>query len=341
MRKSFLLMVTGLLLLVMPVEAQPVSWIGENLTNYYDHFGVGMAFEGDALAWVGNRRRQHTGDRGAIYVWRTTNNGDTWSINPIYRHPTLDSVDASGGVSSVGTGIIWFYLFDPVTNTSHGMQAWRSTDDALTWELADTNTPAEAIYSPYGGLVELPSGRLLQSFYGWTGTTYRVWTLASDDDGLTWGNETTIVQSSASTYRPTEISIAYIDGTTDATARLIAVARNNSGTMHQYKSLNGGAAWQDMGTISIATAGANDVSPWLFVDDGMLNMLWLDRTAARLKWARMDACVAFTTPAWALVATTAYGGIGTDAGYPSVVDWRGERRWFAAFNNDLFMGTLP
>ena len=130
-----------------------------------------------------------------------------------------------------------------------------------------------SVFSPHGPLVELPSGKLAQTFYGDDGAgNYKLWVSFSGDDGVTWGNEVLIYSGASSR---TETACAYVEGVADGSSLLVCVERGNAG--HQFYSDDGGATWNDLGAMSVQGADGTRVSPWLLLYRGWLIWFYNDR----------------------------------------------------------------
>jgi hypothetical protein len=185
------------------------------------------------------------------------------------------------------------------------------------------------LFLPYGPLVELPSGRLLQTFYGDSGgKTFKVWLSESVDDGLTWTYKADIYQGN---LQVNETSVAWISGSDDATSTLVAVSRNDGGSgLLQFVSRDGGNTWISQGLIP---GGAKaDLSPWLYrLSDGTLVNAWHERNwfTFRIRMAPAED-VAGSPYAWGPMRVTYHASTRTigDSGYPALVSATG-------FDDDL------
>jgi hypothetical protein len=172
-------------------------------------------------------------------------------------------------------------------------------------------------------LVELPSGRLLQTFYGVLCPTNKVWISESVDDGLTWTQKADIYSGP---LRVNETSAAWVSGSDDATSTLVAISRNENGAgLLQFVSRDGGSTWTNQGVIP----GGNrtDITPWLHkLSDGTLVNAWHERSWFSFNIRVAPAGDVAASPSnWGPVHGTyrAITQVPGDSGYPALLSATG------------------
>lgn len=245
---------------------------------FYDAFGV--ALQSTDTLYVARRGTSHVGDNGELSLWR--HNGSSWVYSTLVDDATYDDRNPGGGAVSTGTLLVFYARYNAGTDTWNDIRILRSTDGGTNWtDVGAIATGTDEVFSPYGPLVEMPGGVLMQTFYGRDGSTRRIWAQFSTDDGLTWGSEVVVVSSG--TLEPTEGAAVFLDGTVQADSRLVLVTRDNGGVMRQYRSSDGGATWTDQGTLSFSVGSGTDVSPWLYKDGATLYLLYTKRSTKQLQ----------------------------------------------------------
>ncbi|MHB8512612.1 MAG: exo-alpha-sialidase [Actinomycetota bacterium] len=247
----------------------------------YQHHGFGVAVSTPLGVMEFGREGYAAADNtGRIVSELQTPAG--FRVSNVIYDSQYDDRNVAGGRTPSGAIVLFFGRFDNTLGVWIDVGFMRSTDGGFTW------SPYEAIplgadykFSPYGPLVVLPSGRLLQTVYGTSDAGHDIQLLASDDDGQSWRVFSTVVRTSLQT--PTEAACVLIDGTSDANARLLLIARTATyqgatDGLRQYESSDGGATWIARGRIN-DSSNIGDVSPWLVHrPDGNVVLVWADRS---------------------------------------------------------------
>lgn len=299
------------------------KWLSFNPNGYQ---GFGIAFRIPRTGKLVAIQRQgvgHVGSIGEVRQWESNDRGMTWTNHVIYDSEYDDRGVGGGLAPKSGSIVAFFSRYD----RGHwiDMRALRSVDDAQTFEDIGAPLPTNgcSLFLPYGPMVELPSGRLLQSFYGDTGKAFKVWLSESVDDGLTWTYKADIYQGP---LQVNETSVAWISGSDDATSTLVAVSRNDGGLgLLQFVSRDGGNTWASQGLIP---GGARaDLSPWLYrLSDGTLLNAWHERNwfTFRIRMGPAEEVVA-SPSAWGPAQVTHHAATRTigDSGYPAVLSATG------------------
>lgn len=307
------------------IRRGPMSqqWISQDPAAY-QAFGIAfripttgklVAIQRQGVAHVG-------GSAGEVRQWDSTDRGATWT-NRLMYDSQYDDRNVGGGVASkTGTVLAFIARFDG--SRWIDMRALRSVDDAETFSDIGTPMPTNGCrgFSPYGPLVELPSGRLLQTFYGCDGP-YKVWVSESVDDGLTWTHKSDIYIGAPFV---SETSAVWISGSDDSTSTLVAIARNERGTgLLQFVSRDGGNTWASQGVIP--GGHLTDISPWLLrLSDGTIVNAWHERSwfGFNVRTGRAEE-VAASPSNWgpALGTYRAITQVIGDSGYPALLSATG------------------
>ena len=253
------------------------KWLGYDPAAYQ---AFGIAFRIPSTGKLMAIQRQGTahvgGSVGEVRQWESTDRGSTWTSRLTYDSQYDDRNVAGGRVPDTGSILVFFARYDGVNWID--MRALRSTDDGQTFNDIGAPLPTNgcSVFSPYGPMIELPSGRLLQTFYGGDSANYKVWVSESVDDGRTWTYKADIYRG---LLQMNETSLAWISGSDDASSALVAVSRNDGGAgLFQSLSTDGGSTWTSQG--SIPDGDTLDLSPWLYrTSGGMLVLAWHERTA--------------------------------------------------------------
>jgi hypothetical protein len=237
----------------LPYVRTPLAAI-ENTANY----DMAEAFGSDSnghLYIFGRRATGHIGSDGKARMWKSTDNGATWVQSDIYSDAYDDRNIAGGVVPATDTLIVFLRRYSAPSGPSIDIRYFRSTNGGDSWSnLGTIGVGSLDWYAPFGPIIELPSGKLMQAFYGGDDpiTFYRIWVQFSSNDGQTWGSEVEVVSSATENQEPYPV---YIDGDTDGTSRLIMFTRG-AGTV--FTSDDGGATWTDAGEIDATATGYDD-----------------------------------------------------------------------------------
>jgi hypothetical protein len=300
------------------------NWLSHS-TEKYQAFGIAFRIPSTGkLVAIQRQGIAHLGGPiGEVRQWESNDRGATWT-NRLTYDSQYDDRNVGGGLAlKTGSILAFIARYDGVHWID--MRALRSVDDAQTFSDIGAPLPTNgcSAFSPYGPMVELPSGRLLQTFYGDVGTTYKAWVSESVDDGLTWAHKADIYSGA---LRVNETSLTWISGSDDATSTLVAVSRNDGGYgLLQFVSRDGGSTWTSQGLIPGGVG--TDVSPWLHrLSDGTLVNAWHERSwfTFRIRMALADE-VAASPSNWGPPQVTyqAVTQVVGDSGYPALLSATG------------------
>lgn len=301
----------------------------------YDAFGFAYVSWGRVEA-IARRGIRHEGDSGYIATFGEPAAGLMTGLQLPGPAPSgsqqHDNRNLAGGIDANGCLVAsyaqrnldgsWGDLLTVSLNTD------RATSDCF--DIVAVPKGGDEVFSPYGPLVVLPSGRIMQTFYGWRyGRLSRVRAMFSQRGRVVWKDQAELDRSG-----PTEAAAALVDGATDQTSTLIAVARmqwrTGGKTVHalrQYSSSNGGRTWTKMGEIP-ASASAGAVMPWIATyDKDRVALIWADRGDLTIKMSIAPWKSVLRNPrAWPrpqVVYRSALRGLAHpnvfNFGYPSIV----------------------
>jgi len=300
----------------------PIPQVPVQDSASYDAFGLFVRSPTGRLITAARSGVDHVGGVGDLVTWASDNSGETWDRTALKTAANTDYRNAAGGgaIPATGTLMIFYAVYNVPGAAFTALAGLRSVDNGATWaDAALTSGLTLASYSPYGPLTQLPSGKLVQTFYEFGGGSYKVFTLASTDDGLTWGDRVDIY-SGATAY--TETSAVWISGATDGASTLLAFARvtASGGSIRQFKSTDGGASWSDMGNVPGTNfTSVNGVMAYpRLLPTGTLLLLVTDRggTGAIQRFTAAAADAAADVANWS-AATRVLKGFGADLGYAS------------------------
>lgn len=316
-----------------PLQDATYSFIGA--TADYQAFGLAMAAGGNFIV-LAREGTNHVANDGKIVQWISTDLS-SWSKTTVVNTAGLDDRGLGGGVTGAGTALFFSSIYDAAASTNVSIHAYRSVNAGANWtDIGVIGAETNQYNLPYGGLVVLPSGKLMQTFFSYNdGGDFHPYAMFSTDDGLTWGNRVTIHYTNASGTQPTETAACFVDGTSDGVAEIVAVGRNNNGELRQYDSSDGGATWTDQGALWFSVAGVGkNVSPFLIRNGNTVYLVYADRTSLVLRWTSAQASnIAGNPSAWRMPVVFRVAATSTiiDFGYPSVAAWNGKFR--VAFND--------
>lgn len=238
-------------------------------------------------AWVifSGNGTNHTGKFDIVAQYSV--DGNNWTRQTLLTNASFSYPNHGGGVNDIGELLV----FAEVTTGSglnwtayNTMNCYKKVGGSLV--LISANLPLNGCTdaAPFGKLVVLPSGALLQTIYGDAGATQKCYTIISTDHGVTWTVKSNIITS---TQFYTEVCMTKVSGTTDANTTLLAAIRNAS-AMEMFISKNGGTTWTSCGLIE-PTQSIQAVAPWLDVYRGNVMLMYGDRTYGVMRTIQYDS----------------------------------------------------
>lgn len=307
----------------------PTSFV----TTSYDAFPLMLQTQSNKIKLFYRVGAAHVDNTGVIVMKTSLDGGATYtSASTIISQAGVDCRNVSGGVTSTGRIILYFMKYNATTSLSISQGYVYSDDEGATWSAYTTiETNSHTFYSPYGGLVNIGDGKIMQGWYGETNTsTYSTYVKISSDNGATWG--TSILVATSPTTRYGEASYSYLDGGT-----IIGIVRNSAASLlQQVISTDNGATWAVIGAISFDT-GAH-VSPTLYTfsdanNEKYVACFYANRTDNKLKVivGSYTGLIAGVSGWDANTRTDLTTHTSTDFGYPTVAK---------SLNNNKFLIAL-
>ncbi|MDO4586666.1 MAG: sialidase family protein [Planctomycetia bacterium] len=327
-------------------EIMRTAVLSQQPNLYYGWPTVGIRENGEILVVVSGGREDHVCPFGRVDLFRSKDNGQTWTWpQTIYDGP-IDDRDAGILVTAKGTILVttftslaywdslkketelrakgekqwsderflrWSSVNDRISeeerNNELGCWMLRSTDGGVNWSERYSST----LNSPHGPF-QLADGRLLYAgndLWKQTPNHNTVGVVESKDDGQTWSFLSDIP------YRPGENDFYYeLHGVEAANGRLIVQIRNhnqnNNNETLQTESEDGGLTW----TIPHSIGVWGIPSHLIKMKDGRLLMTYGHRRSPLGNQARISSDNGET---WSEPIFLSQDGTSGDLGYPSTV----------------------
>jgi len=221
------------------------------------------ANNGDYLAFIREgTSHMGIGDYGVLKLYRSTNNGVTFTYNStLLSVSNKDVRNPSSGITPTGRIFVFAWVYDcdnpaNATSPSSGpLEYLYSDNNGVTWSGVQILTTGIVdgfngtnISNSYGKLIILGNNRIGMSYFAFNDSSinqYQVRFLYSDNDGLIWScvNITDVF-----TYPPrllSETDIVYIGNN-----QIVAITRvDTSAYVWMYTSIDNGLTWNDRGQM--------------------------------------------------------------------------------------------
>jgi hypothetical protein len=263
--------------IITPSEVDPVYQSIQRIDNgKYNAFGMTVVSK-NIISLVFRAGTSHASDRGVVQIISSKDKGVTWSKPKTIYSDQYDDRNIAGGTTTTGRIIVFFAQYKFTTGDFAGFGYMYSDDAGATWsQFTRLNATGHTAFSPYGPLIQLPGGSLVQTWYGKKGNVYNSYLIKSKDNGESWSAPVTILSSTDQRY--IETSLAYYKG------KLIALARIDNGNFFaQAVSSDNGATWQNKGVINVDTTIGIKNPPFLTVCEGRLACLYAQRDVNKIR----------------------------------------------------------
>lgn len=241
-------------------------------SNRYDSFGTIGLFPSGHYVIAYRSGTDHVGTLdGTIKIRKSLDHGWTWQPETtVLSEPGVDLRNVGGGITFGGRMVLTYSAY---TNSFRNMAYIYSEDEGLTWT-SPTNIDhlTNTAYSCYGNMIQIGSGEMLTSWYGYNtngaSVYYTSYVIHSYDDGRSWSNAIPVitgVSTGGSGNRYTEASYVYLGG-----SKILGLVRREPYTygegwyFRQVLSIDNGYTWSDMGDATNAPGWFGNPGPaWL------------------------------------------------------------------------------
>lgn len=201
----------------------------------------------------------HAGNDGVIITRSSTDGGKSFSSPDTLLSDTgTDVRNVSGGVTPNNRIVLFVLKYNANTFTNVNQGYIYSDDEGSSWSAyQQLPTNKHSFYSPYGKLIAIGEGKLMQAWYGRGGpNNYSTYVTISKNNGSTWSDPIQVATSTSIRY--CEASYAYLDNNV-----IIGLIRDDrwGAPFHQVISSDNGQTWSEQGEISFDSGMM--VSPWL------------------------------------------------------------------------------
>jgi hypothetical protein len=222
-------------------------------TDTYDAFGPMLQLADSTLLMAYRQGRSHVSDDGISAGRISRDQGQSWS-EPfvIYQDSSREVRGVGGGIRLANEELLLFH------RRGRQIEALRSQNGR------DWSGPT-AVYRPVrgqvlsaGNAILLDDNSLMRGFYANVGES-RVYTVFSDNQGETWSQPVTVLESDMTKHEYNEAS--YVSLGDGDVLGLIRDEKNDAFT--QVRSLNGGRSWTDQGIVPFSYGNGRAHPPWL------------------------------------------------------------------------------
>ena len=231
-----------------PLYAAPPKVLTTFNTANYDFAGIIACNPTNGhLVSIFRKASSHVGTKGTGYIRHSTDGGTTWgSETEFLTDASYDVRNFGGGYDSGGRLHLFFGVYNYSGSAWVSLKYQYSDNDGTSWSSPATlNVSSNPTFSPYGQLIEMPNGDLLQGWYGINGSTYSIYIYKSTNGGSSWSTLTVYGGST----QMTEPTLLHLGG-----GYILCVVRINDGTVfNQFLSADSGANWTNQGNTSFAT----------------------------------------------------------------------------------------
>ncbi|MCS4174453.1 sialidase family protein [Salinibacter ruber] len=214
-------------------------------TQTYDAFGSLLSVSEDTLLlgyWEGRGHGDFRG--GKIRLRRSTNGGESWT-----QIKTFGTSKDQEFFGTTGSRIYGGPFFLSV-NIGQRLYTYRS-EQGSTWSEPIPIYSGAGFASARGAVIEINKGVLMKPFY-WRSKDdigeaqeFRSMVAFSRDDGQTWEDPTTVLESMDRSNLYNEASYVYL-----GRGRIVGLVRDErKSRYHQVLSIDNGSTWEDAGMV--------------------------------------------------------------------------------------------
>ena len=236
-----------------------ISWGADTrVTNSIDSsVKPSVAFSGSVLHIVWQDKRDGIFN---IYYKRSTDAGLSWGTDSRLSNNIYASFNPSLSVSGLNVNAVW--------DIQNGIYFKRSTDGGVSWGAdvifasgADAHTPSICVSGTILHVVWVQQEGL--------GYGYDIYYKRSTDNGINWGTNTLLTNTSSSLWDPPSIAVS------GSIVHVVYSVYNISKWDIYYKrSTNGGTSWT--GDTDLVNSTASAINPSLAVSGSAVHIAWFD-----------------------------------------------------------------
>ncbi len=231
------------------IEISKYSFVTDG-TDYYDNNSSTAVIKDTAYMVI--KRAYFHPDPGWLPIYKSVDGCRTWdSVNVL-------GLGNNAFITAINDTIFFSYEYAFVSPYQYFGYILNGGQTVVLTDSIDVVGMGSV---PYGKIIKLPSGKLIQSYYGY-GTSWKIGLMESTDH-IHWSEGTTIASGTNGPVELNETTVEWINptATSDATCKLIAIARNEgvTGQHIQYNSSNGGSSWTRIGDVLQIGPGADSV----------------------------------------------------------------------------------
>ena len=255
------------------------SWFGDTYSQMAkltasdaaagDGFGASVAIDGDTVV-IG---AENAGTGGAVYVFRTNDGWDTYSLVVILRaYPSVWDGYFGHSVAIDGDTIVVGAYGDYHAGTYSGSAyVFRPSDDqygGATYDQVAKLTASDAAYMDlFGESVAIDGTTAVVGAYG-AGTGGAAYVFHTEDDGATYGQVAKLTATDAAAGDKFGTSVAVDGGTVAIGAWYGNSAGSGSGSAYVFRTSDGGATYGQVAKLTAADAVADDGFGYSVAIDG-------------------------------------------------------------------------
>ena len=241
------------------------SWFGDTYSQMAkltasdaaagDGFGASVAIDGDTVV-IG---AENAGTGGAVYVFRTNDGWDTYSLVVILRaYPSVWDGYFGHSVAIDGDTIVVGAYGDYHAGTYSGSAyVFRPSDDqyggATYDQVAKLTASDAASMDLFGEFVAIDGTTVVVGAYG-AGTGGAVYAFRTTDDGATYDEVAKLTATDAAVYDKFGTSVAVDGGTIVVGAQGDDEAASGSGSVYVFRTTDGGATYGQVAKLTAADA---------------------------------------------------------------------------------------
>ncbi|KAH8075464.1 hypothetical protein JL721_1471 [Aureococcus anophagefferens] len=229
-----------------------------------DDFGESVAVSGD-LVVVGAHKNDDAGDRsGSAYVFRTTNDGASWT--QVAKLVASDAAEGDFFGYSVAVGgdlvVVGAHYNDDAGSSSGSAYVFRTTNDGTTWSETAKLVASDAAEGDFFGESVAVGGDLVVVGAPYNddagSTSGSAYVFQTTNDGASWTQVAKLVASDAAAFDYFGTSVAVSGDLVVVGAHYNDDAGDCSGSAYVFRTTNDGASWTQVAKLVASDAAEGD-----------------------------------------------------------------------------------